>query len=283
MKTTSRKKELSSFLKARRAALNPQNCGFPPSYNQRRTPGLRREEVAQLAGISTTWYTWFEQGREVSVSLDVLNCISDALQLSIGERQHLQNLTFQQLHSYQQVGSQRVEPTLLHLIQNLPYPALIANSRTEILGWNEIANRVFVDFSSLPEQERSVVWLLFANTTLQSRIKNWEEYTRFLIGYFRKYYDQNPDDPIGQEIVSRLHQHYPQFKEWWDLHEIREKIAVSLIIDHPTMGQLDFELRSFVQVSAKDDIHHNVCIPMPDTDTEIKLFELTHSDLKKRR
>lgn len=150
MANQTRLQALSDFLKARRAAISPSSVGLPEG-TRRRTPGLRREEVAQLAGVSSTWYTWLEQGRDIKVSSSVLDCIATALRLTKDERKYLFALALETgtgTTPYPQDESSVISPSLQKILQELKYcPTIISDRRCGIVGWNEVAAHVFLDFS----------------------------------------------------------------------------------------------------------------------------------------
>src|SRR4051794_32834901 len=156
-----RRQELADFLRQRRAAIGPEEVGLPAG-GRRRTPGLRREEVAQLAGVGTTWYTWLEQARDVRASLEVLEALSRALRLTPAERTHLILLGRGEEPPPVKTPAERVAPTLRRLIENLgANPAFILGRRWDYLAWNDAATMLLGDLGTLPPGTRNHVWLTF--------------------------------------------------------------------------------------------------------------------------
>lgn len=164
MQADPRLKALSEFLKSQRSKLHPNSVGLP-SGSRRRTPGLRREEVAQLAGVSTTWYTWLEQGRDIKVSASVLDAIAGALRLNGDERKYLFDLALDN-GFHPELGGEKeavISPSLHKILEELKYcPTLISDRHCHIVGWNPAASHVFLNFEQIPEPERNLISLLFS-------------------------------------------------------------------------------------------------------------------------
>ena len=169
MDNQQRRTALAHFLKARRARLSPSDVGLPPGV-RRRTPGLRREEVAQLAEVGITWYTWLEQGRDINVSETILIRIADALQLTQDERLYLLMLTRSSFPTPPSPTLTSISPLLQQLldIQGIN-PAYLTGRRCDILAWNQSAAKVFGDFGAIPVEERNLIWLLFTDSTFRQR------------------------------------------------------------------------------------------------------------------
>jgi transcriptional regulator with XRE-family HTH domain len=167
---------LGAFLKSRRDRLQPKEAGLKGSYGQRRTPGLRREEVTVLAGVSATYYIWLEQGREVTVSKEIIENIGKALQLTLDERMHLLQLWNPNESNAFSSIDMTLNPQWLNIIEQLTYPSFISNERCEVLAWNRAANEVIADFSSLSVPDRKMIRLLFVDPELRRRMINWEEF-----------------------------------------------------------------------------------------------------------
>lgn len=178
--TSSKAKAMGVFLKSRRERLSPENAGLKFTNGQRKTPGLRREEVAVLAGVSVTYYTWLEQGRDLTPSRDVIDSIAKALRLSPAEKSHLYQLWNPHAAEAPLAAPTAVDPQMQKIIDQLAYPSHITNERTEVLAWNKAAREMFFDFASIPVQERYFIRLLFEDTEMQRRIVNIEEFSRFI-------------------------------------------------------------------------------------------------------
>src|SRR5262249_11131253 len=175
---------LGSYLKDRRKRLDPAAFGF--TSERRRTPGLRREEVAQRADVSVTWYTWLEQGRGGSPSADVLDRIARALMLTEGEREHLFLLALGHLPEMHSQASEAVTPRLQRVLDSLELsPALLKNASWDIVAWNRAAALVLCDYASLAPAERNVLRLIFCNERVRNAMPNWESDARFVVAAFR--------------------------------------------------------------------------------------------------
>jgi transcriptional regulator with XRE-family HTH domain len=173
-----RRAELADFLRRRRASIQPEDVGLP-SGGRRRTPGLRREEVASLAGVGTTWYTWLEQGRDVRASLDVFEAIAKALRLTPAERTHLILLGRGEEAPACKPPAERVSPTLRRLVENLgPNPAMVLGRRWDYLAWNRAACVVFGDIGAIPKAARNHLWQLFMDPGRRELFAEWEQSSR---------------------------------------------------------------------------------------------------------
>src|SRR4051794_13699851 len=179
-----RRDELAAFLRARRDALAPTDVG-PPMGRSRRTKGLRREEIAMLAGVSVTWYTWLEQGRPINASVDVLAALARALRLDDAERQHLLALaTRAPLEPTENV--EHAPDALVRLITSMePAPAYVLGPRWEFLAWNRAQSRLYPMIDQLPEHERNLLWVIFAEPTARALVADWEVQAHTILAEFR--------------------------------------------------------------------------------------------------
>ncbi|MCM3629367.1 helix-turn-helix transcriptional regulator [Paenibacillus glycanilyticus] len=270
---------LSSFLKAQRAKLTPEEVGFPPG-TRRRTPGLRREEVAALAGVSTTWYTWLEQGRDIQASPNVLDAIASALRLTHDERKYLHGLAMEpgagasgtaELPSY---SPDAVSPPLRKILQELRQcPSIISDRRCQIVGWNEAAAHVFVDFALIPESERNMIKLLFTRQELRRLAVNWKQFASGFLSIFRAYYGQYVEDNWYDQFLNEMKELHPDFQELWEQSEVRTAPEVVLEFRHAKAGKMLFHLTS-LQLQGGLDLRCSIYTPAPDSDTEEKLSKL---------
>lgn len=211
--------ELSDFLRTRRMRLSPVELGLPSS-GRRRTPGLRREEVAALAGVGLTWYTWFEQGRDIGVSAGFVESVARALRLDEVERRHLFVLARLDRAVPVAPGRRSASPALQRVLDGLTgLPAYVRNLRWDLVGWNAEAQRVF-GFGDLPEERRNLLWIAFAEAGFRRRLVAWEERAPLLLARFRRDYAKAPDDPAMVELVTALKRVSPEFKHWWQLHDV---------------------------------------------------------------
>ncbi|HEX4189223.1 MAG TPA: helix-turn-helix transcriptional regulator, partial [Solirubrobacteraceae bacterium] len=199
-----RREALADFLRTRRAALQPEDVGLRGG-GRRRTPGLRREEVAQLAGVGATWYTWLEQGRDVRASLDVLEALSRALRLNQAERNHLILLGRGESAPPCRNPAERVSPTLRRLIENLgPNPAFILGRRWDYLAWNDAGVALLGDLGAIPRAARNHAWLTFTDPARREMFTDWERSSRVLVAKFRADSARHIGDPEFESLIEAL-------------------------------------------------------------------------------
>ncbi|UUZ80481.1 helix-turn-helix transcriptional regulator [Paenibacillus sp. P26] len=270
---SSRLKVLGDFLKSRRERLQPEQAGIPNWFGRRRTPGLRREEVAILAGVSVTYYTWLEQGREVAASKEVIESIGRALHLSPDERLHLLRLWSPEKSDVPPTGTESVKPEWQNIIDQVAYPAIIANDRTEVLAWNRAACEIIADFQSMSDQERVLIRTFFMNPYFRNHISNWGEFASYSVAVFRSYYDLHTGNAWFRDTVERLAEESEEFGSMWRLHDIQQKKASRFILNHPRAGELAFEINTFVSLNCNTDLHFCIYTPITGTSTEHRLKE----------
>ena len=266
---------LSEFLKTQRAKISPQMAGLPMG-TRRRTPGLRREEVAQLAGVSTTWYTWLEHGRDIKVSAAVLDAVSDALQLNKDERNYLYALAIEEGGKQACSGGEEagISPSLAKILQELRYcPTIISDRRCHIVGWNQAAAHVFLDFEQIPPEKRNLIELLFSRKELRSLAVNWEHFVKGFIAIFRTYYGQYVADTWYSQFIEEMEKTYSEFHTLWNESEVSSAPEVLIEFRHAKAGKMVFNLTSF-QVQGNSDLRCSVYTPVDHTETEAKLKKL---------
>ncbi len=211
--------ELATFLRDRREALNPIDVGLAPS-GRRRTPGLRREEVAALAGVGLTWYTWFEQGRSVNVSTAFLDNVARALRLDAAEYSHLFLLAGHGAQA-RPSGGAKVPEAIAQLMDELAdRPAFVKDSHWDILAWNAASAHIFGDFALLPEAHRNSLWLTFADTSFRRSMVDWESDARRVVGRFRADYAKSGKDRRLVELVAELERESTEFHRVWHEYEV---------------------------------------------------------------
>jgi transcriptional regulator with XRE-family HTH domain len=236
-----RREELADFLRTRRAALQPEEVGLPGG-GRRRTPGLRREEVAQLAGVGTTWYTWLEQGRDVRASLDVLDAISRALRLTTAERAHLILLGRGEEAHPCKPPAEQVSPTVQRLIDNLAWsPAYVIGRRWDYLAWNRAFEIVFDWSPGEDPLSRNHVWTMFMDPVRRTLSADWEHSARTIAAKFRADSARNIGDPAFEELIAALRSSSPEFRKWWNRHEVAGGGDGRKELVHPTVGRLVFD------------------------------------------
>jgi transcriptional regulator with XRE-family HTH domain len=272
-----RQEELSSFLKKKRALISPQSVGFPTG-SRRRTPGLRREEVAQLANVSTTWYTWLEQGRDIQVSSSVLDSVSSALLLTEDERTYLFNLALDTNAKLVQKKSvqTKITSSLKTILTALNYcPAVVTDRYCQIVGWNRAAAYVFLDFEEIPIEQRNLIRLLFTRKELKALAVNWEHFVRGFLAIFRVYYGRYVEDDWHKQFIDNMSVLHPEFQPLWQQSEVNTAPDVLIEFRHSKAGKMEFNLTS-LDVQGNDDLRLSIYTPVLGTATEKKLREFMY-------
>jgi transcriptional regulator with XRE-family HTH domain len=269
-----RRAELADFLRNRREALRPEDVGLPGG-GRRRTPGLRREEVAQLAGVGTTWYTWLEQGRDVRASASVLEAIAGALELTPAERAHMMLLGRGEEVGVERSPKEDVHPTIRKLVESLgPNPACITGRRFDFLAWNDAHSVVFGDPSAMPDGRRNLVWSIFMDPARRTLHTNWNEGARRLVARFRAQAARYVGDPDFDDLISALQEGSPEFREWWGLHEVASSGVGRKVLKHPEVGKLVFEHAAFRPADENPDLRLILYTAVPVANTPEKLTKL---------
>ncbi|MEU5886503.1 helix-turn-helix transcriptional regulator [Streptomyces sp. NPDC047461] len=242
-----RRAELSEFLRTRRARLKPEDVGLPDFGRHRRVPGLRREELAQLAGVSVAYYTRLEQGNGRNVSAEVLDAISRALRLTDAEHAHLTHLAKPKQHKKKQTGrAQQVRGALLQLLDSIEgVPAYISGRRSDILAWNRMAAAVFGDWSALPPQDRNWARMVFLRPEYRDLFVEWESKATDIVSYLRMDAGCHPDDPRLSALVGELSVKSEVFRRLWATHDVKEKGYGVKHFRHPLVGDLSLSFESF--------------------------------------
>jgi transcriptional regulator with XRE-family HTH domain len=275
MDRETRLQALSAFLKVKRAKILPESIGLAPGI-RRRTPGLRREEVAHLAGVSTTWYTWLEQGRDIRMSTSVLDCIATALQLTIDERKYLYALALESGSGATSLKEEQTEisASLKKIMNELRFcPTIITDRRYDIVGWNEAASHVFLDFEKIPFEQRNMIRLLFTRKELQRLAVNWEHFISGFLAIFRAYYGQYMEDDWYDRFLEEMEVVHPDFRHHWQQSEVKSAPEVLIEFRHAKAGKMLFDLTS-LQVQGSSDLRCSIYTPAPDSPTENKLKKL---------
>ncbi|NUW61511.1 helix-turn-helix transcriptional regulator [Cronobacter muytjensii] len=219
MRTLNRTRtDLAAFLRAHRERLSPAEAGLP-SGTRRRTPGLRREEVAALAGVGLTWYTWLEQGRDIGVSSTFLDNLARVLKLDAAERRHLFMLAHERPPAEPGKTWCVLPPLVRRLMHDLPHPAFVLNLRWDVLGFNAHANTLF-DFARHEPARRNLLWLLFTEPAFQSRIVDWHEQAPLMLSSFRRDFTRASQSTDIAGLVDELEQVSPEFNAWWRQHQV---------------------------------------------------------------
>ncbi|MFH0174590.1 helix-turn-helix domain-containing protein [Streptomyces cacaoi] len=241
-----RRAELSEFLRTRRARLKPEDVGLPDFGRHRRVPGLRREELAQLAGVSAAYYTRLEQGNGRNVSAEVLDSIARALRLSDAEHAHLTHLAKPKHKKKQTAPPQQVRGPLRQLLDTMDsVPAYLIGRRTEILGWNRMAAAVFGDWAELPVAERNWARLVFLRPDYRDLFVDWEQKAIDIVCALRMDAGCYPDDPRLSALVGQLSVKSEDFRRLWATHDVKEKSHGVKLLRHPLVGELSLNFEGF--------------------------------------
>ena len=234
--------ELADFLRSRRERLSPAKVGLP-SGRRRRTPGLRREEVAELAGIGVDWYVRLEQGRSVRPSVATIDALARALRLSKTEHAHLSALT--QRGERQAFAGEIVPDAIRRIIDGLNQPAYVTGQRWDVLAWNAAAEEIFA-FGRLKEEERNTLLSMFTRPATRKLFgAGWEQEARRMIAQFRANYDLFAGDQAFESLINRLRGESKEFSQWWRGHDVRGAAAGAKILHHPGKGELKLDYASF--------------------------------------
>ena len=235
---------LGDFLRSRREKLRPEAVGLA-NGRRRRTPGLRREEVAELAGIGVDWYTRLEQGRTVSPSVTTVDALARALRLGAAEHAHLRALA---RPARRRAFVREVVPDAIRrLVQNLNQPAYVTGRRWDILAWNAAAAEIFIDFGRLAEEDRNILAYVLTNPDARRLFgAAWADEARRMVAQFRATYDLWAGDPAFADLLDRLRRHSPEFPLWWETHDVRTIAAGGRKrLSHPEKGPLCFDYATF--------------------------------------
>lgn len=247
---------------------------------RRRTPGLRREEVADLIGVSTTWYTWLEQGRDIHVSSEVLENLARIFHLTMDERIHLFLLAGRPVSP--EIAFSNVVPQRFHtmLTALMPAPAHIRDQHWNVLAWNATESLV-TDWASYPIDERNVVWHHFAHSNLRSLMVNWEEEARTLLALFRMESGPYLAEPWMSAFIERLLTVSKEFREWWPLHEVRQQREMPIAFMHPEVGELVLQPVTLAFTPERHLSLRTLLAP-PESEAMHKLHSFAQSKLRSR-
>src|SRR5580698_906318 len=257
---------LGDFLKHRRAKLDPAAFGFAP--RRRRTPGLRREEVAQRANISPTWYTWLEQGRGGAPSAVVLDRIARALMLTDVEREHLFLLGLGRPPEVRYRKDEVVTPRLQRVLDALePSPALIRTATWDVIAWNRAATVMLTDYGSVPPEQRNILRFIFLDPRVRAAQYDWESVARMVVSAFRVDAARAGAAAEVEPLVDELCRRSPEFKALWKDNDVRSHGEGTKHMRHPVIGALAFEYSAFA-VDGRPDLNMVVYNPATPADAQ---------------
>lgn len=236
---------LGSFLRARRDELDPAEVGLPVMVSRRRVPGLRREEVAQLAAISHDYYARLEQGR-IAPSPAVLKTLCDVLRLDGEQRAYLYELAGRPVPNRRTPILTPVRPQLQRLLDAMgEVPAFVFDRRFDVLAWNSLAAAVYVDFDGIPPGQRNYVHLVFTHPVVRALYADWDTVARHCVATLRRSAAQSPDDPRLLALVDELRTRDETFRTWWAAHEVVNSSSGTTVLRHPVAGELTLDWDTF--------------------------------------
>jgi transcriptional regulator with XRE-family HTH domain len=257
---------LGTYLKDRRAKLDPTAFGF--SLERRRTPGLRREEVAQRANMSATWYTWLEQGRGGAPSADVLDRIARAMMLTDVEREHLFLLGLGRPPEVRYHTPEGISPRLQRVLDTLEYsPAFIRTATWDVIAWNSAAAAVLTDYGTLPEGQRNVLRMMFRDSRVRGAQPNWQSVARYVVASFRADVARAGAARNVQSLVDELCATSPEFAAMWRDNDVQGRGDGVKVLHHPIAGPLSMEFSAFA-VDGRPDLNMVIYNPATPADAD---------------
>lgn len=233
-------RDLADFLRRARARVDPQRTGLPADDRVRRVAGLRREEVARLARVSTDYYTRLEQGRRITPSAGVIDAIAGALDLDDAGRTHLLHLIGNEPAGRRRPQhAQRARPGLHQLLDSLDgHPAMILGRRTDVLAANRLARALLTDFEAMPAKTRNYARWMFLDPDARRRLADWNEQARAVVENLRLDIGRDPDDPAATALITDLRAASPDFAAWWEQHDVYQRTHGTKRFRHPVVGEL---------------------------------------------
>jgi transcriptional regulator with XRE-family HTH domain len=270
--------ELGEFLKSRRARVSPAEVGLPAG-GRRRTPGLRREELAQLAGVGVTWYTWLEQGRPINASVQVLDAVALTLRLTPVEREHLYRLAEATPARPARLSECANETVFAEILDSLdPLPALITNTRFDIVRTNSAYDDLFRDWHALSCIHQNLLWCIVTEPNARQQLLNYDTEVPYLVGRLRSAYGEHVGDPEWETDLERLRRVSPEFDDLWTRHEVAACSPRPRHVVHPVAGELHFTVTELA-LPAHPDLSLFIETPADEeTRTRLPLTRLTQRD-----
>ncbi len=241
---SARREQLGDFLSARRGALLRAAAGLPTSP-RRREAGLSREEVAILAGVSVSWYTWLEQGREINVSRQVLAAVARVLQLTDDETEYMFALSEPERETAA-TESESVPEHLKRLIDSLRFPAFVLATDWSIVGWNAPYEWLYPSIATLPEADRNLLWLIYTDPQLRKLLPDWSRTSRSFLADFRAEAGVRLNTPRHRALIARLEEASPEFRRQWAVHVVERFASRIRSFQHPDAGLVRFEHNALV-------------------------------------
>jgi transcriptional regulator with XRE-family HTH domain len=248
--------EFGKFLKAMRSRLKPEDAGLPGASGSRRVPGLRREEIARLADVSTDYYTRLEQGRNIHPSRAVLDSVARALRLDSSEQAHMMDLLENCAESQRSpIPAQGVRPALRQLLGAVgDVPALVLGRRSDVLAGNPLAFLLFADFPAMPAGERNLTRWLLLDPRARELFPGWKAVAAEAVGALRVDVGRHPNDAQANQLVGELAVHSEHFRQWWAGHRVAAPSAGSIRLCHPVVGDLELDFENLVLPEDPDQV-----------------------------
>lgn len=248
--------EFGKFLKAMRSRLKPEDAGLAGTSGARRVPGLRREEIARLADVSTDYYTRLEQGRNIHPSRAVLDSVARALRLDSSEQAHMMDLLENCAASQgSPVPVQSVRPALRQLLDAVgDVPALVLGRRSDVLAGNRLAFLLFADFPAMPAGERNLTRWLMLDPRTRELFRDWKAVASDAVGALRGDVGRHPNDAQANQLVGELAVHSEHFRQWWAGHRVAAPSAGSVRLRHPAVGDLELNFENLVLPDDPDQV-----------------------------
>jgi transcriptional regulator with XRE-family HTH domain len=257
---------LGTYLRDRRAKLDPTAFGLP--LKRRRTPGLRREEVAQRANVSATWYTWLEQGRGGAPSADVLDRIARAMMLTDVEREHLFLLGLGRPPEARYQAPEGISPRLQRVLDTLEYsPAFVRTATWDVIAWNRAAAAVLTDYSTVPDGQRNVLRMMFRDSRVRAAQPNWQSVARYVVASFRADVARAGAARNVQSLVDELCATSPEFAAMWRDNDVQGHGDGVKVLQHPVAGALSMEFSAFA-VDGRPDLNMVIYNPATRADAD---------------
>ncbi|MGH3980169.1 MAG: helix-turn-helix transcriptional regulator [Pseudonocardiaceae bacterium] len=263
-----RRKELAKFLRSRRQRITPADVGLPAGP-RRRTDGLRREEVAVLAGLSPTWYTYMEQGRDIHPSAAVLDSLARVLQLSDHERQYMYLLAHGQApqtapDSPDRDTAHELVRRLVDVTDEWDYPVYAFDPVGTILAWNSACAVWYTDFADLPDGYRNIIWWMFTSSQARDCFVHWEHDARDMVARYRAYHATQLVSAERRRVISELEQRSPEFRRWWHDHDVHGQYGRTRVLRHPERGPVRLHV---AVLHPADDPNVSVAFHLPEPTT----------------
>ncbi|SFF37998.1 Helix-turn-helix domain-containing protein [Paenibacillus algorifonticola] len=272
--TIDRHQQLAQFLRSRRERILPEQLGIPQG-GRRRTPGLRRSEVAMLAGMSVEWYTYLEQGRKIQVSAEVLESLARVLQLDKDERKHMFFLAHRQHPLEERQQAALMVPGLQHFLDQMEAaPSYIIDERMNVVAWNAAFRAAYGDYQLINERERNLVWVTFTSPTFRKlKGEHWEQAAWSCLAQFRAGYGRSTEDLWWSEQIKELSGISEEFNEMWKRQEVLYAPEGHKVIFHPIEGKMVFEYLAF-RMDVSPELQIIINTPVKGTETDEKIRRL---------